>query len=211
MARILLAVTGSVAAIKVPELYQSLRDEGHDVRIVATEPALYFFSAEDLGGVGVLYRDADEWPRGGWSRGDPVLHIAFRDWAEVLVVAPLDANTLGKFALGLCDNFLTCVYRAWNFQNPIILAPAMNTRMWEHPATRRHLETLLLDHGDGAHPEDWRIEEVAAVFAAHAPRVIMVPPQCKRLACGDLGVGAMGELVSIAEAVRRSTAAVEDG
>ena len=67
------------------------------------------------------------------ARGDPVRHIEFRHWADLLVVAPLDANTLAKFAIGLCDNFLTCLFRAWDFAKPVILAPAMNTLMWDHP------------------------------------------------------------------------------
>ena len=50
-----------------------------------------------------------------YDRGDPVLHIEFRNWADLLVVAPLDANTLAKLAIGLCDNFLTCLFRAWDF------------------------------------------------------------------------------------------------
>ena len=62
-----------------------------------------------------------------------MLHIEFRKWADLLVVAPLDANTLAKFALGLSDNFLSCVFRAWDFARPVILAPAMNTLMWQSP------------------------------------------------------------------------------
>lgn len=209
MARILLGVTGSVASIKTPELFRNLNDDGHEVRIVATEPALHFFSPADLAAPEALFRDADEWPAGGWARGDAVLHIVFRDWAELLVVAPLDANTLGKFALGLCDNFLTCVFRAWDAHKPMILAPAMNTRMWEHPATRRHLRMILDDYGDGAQPSAWDLDEVANVFAAHAPRIILVPPQSKRLACGDVGLGAMADLISIAERVRALTAPVD--
>jgi phosphopantothenoylcysteine decarboxylase len=211
MARILLGVTGSVAAIKTPELFRALRGSGHNVRIVATEPSLAFFRPGDLGESGVVYRDADEWPTGGWSRGDPVLHIAFRDWADLLVVAPLDANTLGKFALGMCDNFLTCVIRAWDFGKPIILAPAMNTRMWDHPATVRHLRMILEDHGDGRRPAVWTLDEAASLFATHAPRIVLVPPQSKRLACGDVGVGAMADVVGIAEEVRRITATVHLG
>ena len=207
MPRIILGVTGSVAAIRTPVLFATLRERGHEVRVVATEPALHFFDPADLGPLdthgGPLFRDADEWPANGWVRNDPVLHIAFRDWADVLVLAPLDANTLGKVALGLCDNFLTCLARAWDFAaKPVILAPAMNTQMWRNPATRRHLRTLLEDHGDGAHGEGWTLDEADAVFASHAPRIVLVPPQSKRLACGDIGVGAMAEVATIAEAVR---------
>ncbi len=212
MPNILLGVTGSVAAIRTPELFASLRRSGHAVRIVATEPSLYFFDPTELGADGddggpPLFRDADEWPGGRYRRGDPVLHIEFRKWADLLVVAPLDANTLAKFALGLSDNFLTCVFRAWDFAKPVILAPAMNTLMWESPVTRRHLGQLLSDRGDGRHGDGWPLHEAAEVFARHAPRIVLVPPQSKRLACGDLGVGAMAEVATIAETVWRWAAA----
>jgi phosphopantothenoylcysteine decarboxylase len=211
MAQIILGVTGSVAAIRTPALYAALHGAGHLVRVVATEAALYFFDPRELGPPdagaegGPLYRDADEWPAPGYRRGDPVLHIAFRDWADLLIVAPLDANTLAKFALGLSDNFLTCLFRAWDFSRPVVLAPAMNTLMWQSPVTLRHLRQLLADRGDG-HPgaaAAWPLDAADEVFARHAPRLVLVPPQAKRLACGDFGVGAMAEVATLAETVRQ--------
>jgi phosphopantothenoylcysteine decarboxylase len=207
--RILLGVTGSVAAVRTPALFGTLRAAGHAVRVVATEPALHFFDPSELArdasdpAGGPLFRDADEWAGPRYRRDDPVLHIAFRQWADLLIVAPLDANTLAKFALGISDNFLTCVFRAWDFAKPVILAPAMNTLMWESPVTRRHLGQLLADCGEGVVPESWGLEEAGEIFARHAPRLVLVPPQAKRLACGDVGLGAMAEVVTIAEAVRR--------
>jgi phosphopantothenoylcysteine decarboxylase len=215
MARILLGVTGSVAAVRTPALFRAFRAAGHPVRVLATEPSLHFFAPAELGPAeaepdtdaaslppGPIYRDADEWPASGYRRGDPVLHIELRRWADVLVIAPLDANTLAKLALGISDNALTCVFRAWDFNRPVVLAPAMNTLMWESPVTRRHLAGLLADRGDGLAPEDWTLGEADAIFARHAPRIILVPPQAKRLACGDLGLGAMAEVAAIAEVVR---------
>jgi phosphopantothenoylcysteine decarboxylase len=207
MPRLILGVTGSVAAVRTPALFSALRGEGHLVRVVATEPAMHFFSPADLGPadreVGALYRDADEWPAELYQRDDPVLHIAFRQWADLLVVAPLDANTLAKFALGIADNFLTCLFRAWDFNKPIIIAPAMNTMMWQSPVTLRHLRQLLADRGNVPVEDGWTLGEAAEVFALHAPRLILVPPQSKRLACGDIGLGAMAEVVTLAEVVRR--------
>jgi phosphopantothenoylcysteine decarboxylase len=222
MARIVLGVTGSVAAIRTPALYTSLCTAGHEVRVVATEPALFFFDTDELLAAcfespgarpGPVFRDRDEWPSRRYVRGDPVLHIDFRNWAELLVVAPLDANTLAKFALGLCDNFLTCLFRAWDFSKPVILAPAMNTLMWQSPLTARHLAQVLLDHGDvKVLPDPWSLETAPEHFARHAPNLILVPPQSKRLACGDTGVGAMAEVVTIAEVVRHwSELASESG
>ena len=214
MARIVLGVTGSVAAIKTPALFTALTALGHEVRIVATEPALYFFDPAELGlpsPVGqtiatgsVLFRDRDEWPAPHYKRDDPVLHIEFRNWADLLIVAPLDANTLAKFALGLCDNFLTCLFRAWDFSRPVILAPAMNTLMWQSALTCRHLGQILLDHG--AVEQRCRRTSVwktpPNTLRVYSPNVILIPPQSKRLACGDVGMGAMAEVTRIAEVVR---------
>ena len=158
MARLILGVTGSVAAIRTPALFRALAAAGHDVRVVATEPALYFFDPDRARLPPAMprersYRDADEWPGTRYDRGDQVLHIELRKWADLLIVAPLDANTLAKFALGLSDNCLTCVFRAWDFTKPVILAPAMNTFMWESPVTLRHLRQLLEDRSGAAAAE----------------------------------------------------------
>jgi phosphopantothenoylcysteine decarboxylase len=208
MSQIVLGVTGSVAALRVPSLYEALRLEGHRVRVVATGPSLHFFDPaglavdpfDPLGGP--VFLDEDEWAGERWRRDDPVLHIEFRRWADLLIIAPLDANTLAKLAVGLSDNFLTCLFRAWDFAKPVVLAPAMNTLMWESPVTKRHLRQLLEDRGDGRADDAWTLDEADAVFARHAPALILVPPQAKRLACGDIGQGAMSEVVAIAEAVR---------
>jgi phosphopantothenoylcysteine decarboxylase len=213
MARLILGVTGSVAAIRTPALFSTLSTAGHSVRVLATEPAFYFFDPSLLtnGGCdssgsraphGPVYRDQDEWPGRAYSRGDEVLHIEFRNWADILIVAPLDANTLAKFALGISDNFLTCVFRAWDFAKPVILAPAMNTLMWESPVTLRHLRQILDDRSTGPIPTQWSLKDAPDVFAQHVPGIILVPPQAKRLACGDVGIGAMAEVAQIGEVVR---------
>src|SRR5258708_4182383 len=122
MAKVLLGVTGSVAAIHTPLLVDELKRAGHAVKVVATASALYFFDPAALSGAerrdpNVVVVDADEWPGQGegqkYARDDAVLHIELRRWADRFVIAPLDANTLAKLALGICDNCLTCVYRAW--------------------------------------------------------------------------------------------------
>ena len=179
MAKVLLGVTGSVAAIYTRELFDDLRSAGHEVKVVATTASLYFFDRAPLGAA--LVRDADEWPGERYQRGDPVLHIELRRWADVLLIAPLDAHTLAKLALGMADNCLACVYRAWDRSRPIVLVPAMNTLMWEHPATARHLRQVAEDVG---------------------PALRVLPPISKRLACDDVGMGAMAERDAILEALR---------
>ena len=136
-----------------------------------------------------------------------MLHIELRRWAEVLVIAPLDANTLAKLAAGLADNCLTCVWRAWDPNRPVILAPAMNTLMWEHPLTAQHLRRLAIDHGAGgawASPkasEHLDLEELLDWINKSCPKLHIVPPVSKRLACGDVGVGAMAAVTEILKAV----------
>jgi phosphopantothenoylcysteine decarboxylase len=206
MARILLGVTGSVAAIRTPMLYEEIKRAGHEVRVVATQAALYFFDPARLDPLdpahparnpAVVVLDEDEWPGLAegrrYEREEPVLHIELRRWAEVLVIAPLDANTLAKLANGLSDNCLTCVWRAWDPARLMILAPAMNTLMWEHRLTQRHLRELA---GRPA-PEGLDLDGLVAWINTNCPRLCVVAPQSRRLACGDVGIGAMAEPAEI--------------
>ncbi len=215
MANVLLGVTGSVAAIRTLELYEAMRQAGHQVKVVATQAALYFFDPAALDPTdpvrpqrnpAVVVLDEDEWPGRSagrrYQRGDPVLHIELRRWASVLLIAPLDANTLAKLANGLADNGLTSVWRAWDPNRPAVLAPAMNTLMWEHPLTARHLRQLATDTGVGPVPDGFDRQALVAWINAHCPRLRIVAPQEKRLACGDIGMGAMAELTDLVTAVR---------
>ncbi len=215
MAKVLLGVTGSVAAIRTPLLYEELKRAGHRVRVVATQAALYFFDPGVLNPVDpeqpkrnpeVVCLDEDEWPGRPtgqrYQREDPVLHIELRRWADVLLIAPLDANTLAKLANGLADNCLTCVWRAWEPSRPVVLAPAMNTLMWEHPLTVRHLRQLAADAGAGVAPANLDGDALIVWINAACPKLRVVAPQSKRLACGDVGVGALAALEEILTAVR---------
>jgi len=180
--KVLLGATGSVASIKIPDIISGLNVKFNgnvEIRFVPTQNALHFLPQVDeiedkLGAK--IYRDENEWS--SWSkRGDPVLHIELRKWADVLIIAPLDANTLAKLSNGICDNLLTSVCRAWDFEKPIIFAPAMNTFMWEHPITSTQVNTL----------KTWGYKEI--------------PPIEKVLMCKDVGKGAMAEPDTIANVV----------
>jgi phosphopantothenoylcysteine decarboxylase len=187
--KIILGVTGSVAGILTPKLTAALINAGHEVQIVATNPGLYFLP---IGGVNYLevetkngreqiplFCDKHEWPVGGYHKNDPVRHIEFRTWADLLLIAPLDANTLAKIACGICDNFLCCVARAWTKQKPFVVAPAMNTEMWLDPITGEHINALTKRY----------------------VRFIEVEPVKATLACGDIGVGAMARIETIVQTV----------
>jgi phosphopantothenoylcysteine decarboxylase len=213
MARILLGATGSVAAVKVPELWTALTAGGHEVKLAPTSAAQAFFEppAQPLGsgppelvvrGQDSVYLDTDEWPADRlFQVGEPVLHIELRKWAELLLIAPLDANTLAKLAAGLCDNLLTCVYRAWDLERPVVLAPAMNTLMWENPATRRHLVQLSEDFGGTRPLPHLDAEALTDTINGVCTRLRVVKPVSKRLACGDEGMGGMAGIPEILAAV----------
>jgi len=174
--KVLFGVSGSVAAIKAPQIVTLLQESGFDVRVISTESAMHFLDPKDFENV-EFYRDCDEWS--AWKgRGDPVLHIELRKWADAMLIAPLSANTLAKLSSGICDNLLTCVARAWDFERPILVAPAMNTLMWNHPVTAAQIRTL----------KSWGYLEV--------------PPISKTLMCNDTGMGAMAEPKSIVDALR---------
>ena len=200
MSNILLGATGSVAAVRVPALVAELTAAGHAVRVVATDAATYFFDPAPLRDI--LTLDADEWPGERFARNDPVRHIELRNWADVFVIAPLDANTLAKLAAGLCDNCLTCVWRACDPGKPVVLAPAMNTLMWEHPFTCKHLRAVAADFGAGELPADLDEEALVAAINEKARGLRIVGPISKQLACGDVGVGAMAEVPEVVAAVR---------
>ncbi len=207
MANILLGVTGSVAAIRVPAIVTALTAQGHSVRIVATKSARHFVNFAQIGGAvgvrnpSVVSLDEHEWPEGGYSRNDVVLHIELRQWADLFLIAPLDANTLAKLAVGLCDNVLTCVWRAWDWNKPVVLAPAMNTLMWLHPFTKKHLRSLAADFGAAHIPGHFDEETLIRQINDRAKTLKIVAPISKLLACGDVGVGAMAEVETIVETV----------
>nr|XP_013812691.1 PREDICTED: phosphopantothenoylcysteine decarboxylase isoform X2 [Apteryx mantelli mantelli] len=175
--RVLVGVTGSVAALKLPLLISQLLEiPGLEVKVVTTERAKHFYNAQEI--PVTLYSDVDEWQL--WKgRSDPVLHIDLRRWADLMLVAPLDANTLAKLANGICDNLLTCVIRAWDLSKPLLFCPAMNTAMWEHPITAQQVEQL----------KGFGYTEIPCVV--------------KKLVCGDEGRGAMAEVWTIVENVKR--------
>lgn len=199
MANVLLGATGSVAAVRVPRLVEELTAAGHAVRVVATDAATYFFDPAPLRDV--LMLDADEWPGERYTRGDPVRHIELRNWADLFLIAPLDANTLAKLAVGLCDNCLTCVWRAWDPARPVVLAPAMNTLMWRHPFTRKHLRAVAADFGAMHVPGHLDDEPLIRQINDRAKGLRIVAPIEKELACGDVGVGAMAEVPDVVAAV----------
>ena len=161
VARIVVGVTGGIAAYKACELVRLLVRAGHDVTPVLTPAAERFVAAE------TLWALARKTPP-----GDPYPHLAR---ADVLAVAPLTANTLARLAHGFADDLLT--ETALAHRGPLVVAPAMNTAMWEHPATQTSL-ALLVERG-----------------------AVVVGPAEGELAEGEVGMGRMAEPEEIAERI----------
>jgi len=190
LARILLGVSGGIAAYKAVELVRLATAAGHSVRVIQTPASLNFVGRatfEGVTGAPVLVDEFEADPARGAFPGDPALdhnpisHLELVARAEVFVVAPASANTLAKLAGGLADNLLTSAALANTA--PLVLAPAMNKRMYEHPATQANLERLrsrgarVVDPGSGrlASKGEWGVgrlaepTEILAVIEAILP------------------------------------------
>lgn len=202
---LLLAASGSVATIKLPNIIQGLESESNlSIRIILTASAKQFLQGQSdeqpslssllgLPNVDGIYLDEDEWEV-PWARHNAILHIELRRWADLLIIAPLSANTLAKISNGICDNLLTSVVRAWQvettltdplLQRRIVVAPAMNTSMWRHPITQTQLSRF--SHSDAIGEWHW---------------LTYLRPVEKTLACGDTGDGAMCPWNDIVHVVR---------
>lgn len=133
--KIVVGITGGIAAYKAPELVRLLKKAGHEVRCAATEHALQFVTRVTLETVSGAPLYSDLFASGRTE------HISLKDWGEMLVVAPATANIIGKVAGGIADDALSTLLLAFSGK-PVIMAPAMNCEMWAHPAVQRNIETL---------------------------------------------------------------------
>jgi phosphopantothenoylcysteine decarboxylase/phosphopantothenate--cysteine ligase len=176
--RIALGVGGGIAAYKAAELVRALQRDGHEVQVVLTEAAQEFITPltfAALTGRKVITGLFPKEATGDATLSSAVEHIGVAQAHDLLVVAPATADLLAKFAHGLAPDFLTTLYLA--FTGFVILAPAMNTNMWNHPATQENLSTLKR--------------------RGHA----IVEPDSGWLACGTIGPGRLAEPEQIARAV----------
>lgn len=175
---ILVGITGGIAAYRTLEVIRGIVKAGGEVRVIATRHALEFvtrISIEALSG-NPLSDDLF-----GTRSQSSIDHIDLAKWGDTLLVAPATANILGKMANGIADDLLSTVYLALTDSCRVVVAPAMNTQMWKHPAMARNLGILKGDLGQ---------------------RLEVVGPVSKLLACGDWGMGAMAEPDAILEALK---------
>lgn len=140
MANIVIGVTGGIAAYKAVDLTSKLIQAGHEVRVVLTDNALEFITPLAFQAIGRNHVYTNT-----FKEEDPsvISHINIGEWADIIVVAPITANTISKLACGIYDNMLLNVLAANT--KPVILAPAMNVDMYNQPAIRRNMQTLMDD------------------------------------------------------------------
>ena len=173
---IILGITGSIAAHKAADLASQLTKEGHQVHCVMTKAATEFITPLTLQVLSrnpVLISLEDE--KNSWKPG----HIELADNADLLLVAPACANTMGQLANGIASDSLSAIYLALPRTTPTLIAPAMNGKMWDHPASVRNLETLKADG------------------------VQFIGPAVGDLACGYKGTGRLAETETILQAVSK--------
>jgi len=162
--KVALGVSGGIAAYKAVEILRGLQRAGCDVRVAMTKRACEFVQPLTFRAISGSHVIVDDYAP---DNPDPIAHITFSQTIGLLVVAPATANIIAKFANGVADDFLTSTYLACTA--PILVAPAMNTTMWQHPATQRNLEQL---RADGIH---------------------LLEPDAGEMACGTIGPGRLSE------------------
>ena len=176
--RVTVGVSGGIAAYKAAELVRALQRQSIEVHVVMTEGACKFvqpLTFASLSGHKVITGLWEDSGSGTSAYDSAIEHIGEAQWSDALVVAPATANTLAKFAHGIADDFLTTMYLAT--EAPVLVAPAMNVNMWQHPATQANID-LLRQRG-----------------------VKVIEPGAGELACGMVGAGRLAEPEFIANAV----------
>ncbi|HEX2269968.1 MAG TPA: bifunctional phosphopantothenoylcysteine decarboxylase/phosphopantothenate--cysteine ligase CoaBC [Pyrinomonadaceae bacterium] len=161
---IALGVCGGIAAYKAVEILRGLQRAGCTVRVAMTRRACEFVQPLTFRALSGSHVVVDDYAP---DNPDPIAHITFSQTADLLIVAPATANMIAKFAHGVADDFLSSTYLACFA--PVLVAPAMNTTMWEHPATQRNLDRL---RADGVH---------------------ITEPDAGEMACGTIGPGRLSE------------------
>lgn len=173
--KVLFGLTGSIAAFKACAAISQLVKEGYHVRTVATSSALKFIGSATLEGL-----TGERVATDLYAEGEQMAHIHLARWADIIVVAPCSATTLSKLASGMADNLLTSIALANNLKKPLVIAPAMNAEMYDHPATQKNLQTV----------KDWN---ATILDSAVGP-----------LACGEYGNGRMVEAADLVEGIKKA-------
>lgn len=182
---VLLGVSGSISCYKACDLVRALVRDGHRVKVVLTRGASEFVGAGIFRSLGALaaHGPGDDFrhPPPGGGGGGPVLHVELARWAHKLVLAPLSADTAARLAQGRADDLLGSVFLAFPPERPLLVFPAMNVRMLEHPFTKANLEALA------------RLRSLGNAFVH--------PTDEGALACEDEGRGRLPDVEEVADLV----------
>lgn len=173
--RIVVGISGGIAAYKIPELIRSLIKAGAEVRVATTKNALQFVTELTLQTVSGSRVYSDVFAA---INEHATEHISLPEWCDAMIVAPATANVLAKTAAGIADDALTTTICSCIARKPVLFAPAMNDKMWENPATQQAIETI----------RGWE-------------NVRVIEPECGALACGTNGKGRMPEIETLQEAL----------
>lgn len=177
---ILVGISGGIAAYKIPELIRLLVKAGAEVRVATTKNALEFVTELTLQTVSGSRVYSDVFAA---INEHSTEHISLPDWCDAMIVAPATANVIGKMVAGIADDALTTTICSCTARKPIVVAPAMNDKMWESPATQHAIETI----------KSWN-------------NVTVIEPACGPLACGTEGKGRMPEVEVLQEALEYALA-----
>ena len=172
---IIVGISGGIAAYKIPELIRSLVKAGAEVRVATTRNALQFVTELTLQTVSGSRVYSDVFAA---INEHSTEHISLPEWCDAMIVAPATANVVAKMAVGIADDALTTTIASCVARKPMVVAPAMNDKMWENPATQKAIETI----------RSW--ENVRVIEPAEGP-----------LACGTCGKGRMPEIEELQEAL----------
>jgi len=176
--KIALGVTGSIACYKAYDLVRNLVKKGHQVRVILTGGSLKFIKPDTFLYLGAeaIYQAGDDFnfPRENSGLSGSVLHIELTKWADKLVIAPMSANKLAQFSSGMAEDLLTSTFLAWPKEKPILIFPAMNTKMFQHPIVENNFSNLSLLNN-----------------------LLLAPTKVGELACGDSGEGKLLDIDEI--------------
>ena len=175
MANITIAITGSIAAYKAADLVSNLKKQGHSVTVLMTQAATAFIQPLTLQ---VLSQNTVHLDLMQEPYPDKVNHIELGKETDLFILAPATANTIAKVAYGFADNMVTSTALALPHYVPKLVAPAMNTKMYDHPATQANLKTIE-NYG-----------------------YTIISPRNSLLACGDTGRGALADLETILKEIK---------
>lgn len=175
--KILFKMTGSIAAFKAAAVISKLKQQGHEIQVVASPAALQFIGAATLEGLSGRPVLTDL-----WEKGHAMDHIHAMRWADLIIVCPASAHFINRIAQGVGDDLLTTMFLAHDFKKPYLIAPAMNTSMYLHPATQKSTQTL----------KDWKLEILESASGV--------------LACGEQGYGRLLEPDLLLEEINKRLA-----